>query len=142
MAMISFNIKELKLVKFILRMFGKRKAGRLSSGEAVWQSDLESLAQRYGTAAQPRTTYEVVNPNEAVQLRQLCEQAKDVGENSDDNTDRLVVKKVRRTTDTTAVDLKAWWGQAVATWDPIDGKNLDSIEQVRRPRQSKWFDKV
>ena len=48
-------------------------------------------------------------------------------------------KRKTRTTDATIVDGKAWWGQAVATWDPEDAKNLGPQGEIRHPRQHKWF---
>ena len=49
-------------------------------------------------------------------------------------------KRRRRKADCTSQDIKAWWGQSVATWDPEDGKNVDSIEKQSHTRQSiKWF---
>lgn len=48
-------------------------------------------------------------------------------------------KRKARTTDATIVDGKAWWGQAVATWDPEDAKNLGPQGEIRHPRQHKWF---
>ena len=48
-------------------------------------------------------------------------------------------KRKTRTTDATIVDGKAWWGQAVATWDPDDAKNLGPQGEIRHPRQHKWF---
>ena len=43
-----------------------------------------------------------------------------------------------RINDKTVTDAKAWWGQAVATWDPEDSKNV-TMEDRRIPRQHKWF---
>jgi hypothetical protein len=48
-------------------------------------------------------------------------------------------KRKPRTTDATITDTKAWWGQAVATWDPDDAKNLGPQGEIRHPRQHKWF---
>ena len=48
-------------------------------------------------------------------------------------------KRKPRTTDATITDAKAWWGQAVATWDPEDAKNLGPQGEQRHPRQHKWF---
>jgi hypothetical protein len=48
-------------------------------------------------------------------------------------------KPRKRTTDATLVDAKAWWGQAVATWDPEDSKNLGPQGEQRHPRTHKWF---
>ena len=48
-------------------------------------------------------------------------------------------KRKPRTTDATITDTKAWWGQAVATWDPNDAKNLSPQGEMRHPRQHKWF---
>lgn len=39
----------------------------------------------------------------------------------------------------TSKDLRAWWGEAVATWDPEDAKNIDSIEKkIQGPRKNHW----
>lgn len=133
--------KNIQPFKFILNLLGKKDKPAL---ETPWQVELENLAERYSRDPMGSTTYEVVGDSleteeEADALRQLC---KDVKEDIEIN-DRIVVRKVdKRKTDETSVDMKAWWGQAVATWDPVNAKNVDSIDQQRRPRKSKWFDKV
>lgn len=70
---------------------------------------------------------------------QANQEAKQEGAES---PDRIVVRPIKknRVGDATTPDMKAWWGQSVATWDPIDEKNLDSVEQTRRPRSTRWFD--
>ncbi len=132
-----FNLKDSALFKFVAKLFrGKRK--RKSTSESPWLEGLDSRLASYDTNLMQPTTY---NSSEAAaeaeeQLRQLCSGVQQELE----DTDRVVIRKERRQVDSTAVDIKAWWGGAVATWDPIDIKNLDSINQTRRPRKSKWFD--
>lgn len=73
---------------------------------------------------------------------QLNQEAAAKQEGAEQDPDRIVVRTIKknRVGDATTPDMKAWWGQSVATWDPIDEKNLDSVEQTRRPRSTRWFD--
>ena len=51
--------------------------------------------------------------------------------------DELVKKK--RVTDGTVTDIKSWWALSVATYDPVNGKNLDSNDQKRGGRpNNRW----
>jgi hypothetical protein len=130
-----FKLKGSALFKFVAKLFrGKRK--RKSTSESPWLEGLDTRLASYDTNLMQPTTYNSAATEAEEQLRQLCS---GVQEDLND-TDRVVVRKDRRQVDSTAVDIKAWWGGAVATWDPIDIKNLDSINQQRRPRKSKWFD--
>jgi hypothetical protein len=51
--------------------------------------------------------------------------------------DELVKKK--RETDGTVTDIKSWWALSVATYDPVNGKNLDTNDQKRGGRpNNRW----
>lgn len=130
--MSRFHWKEIPPLKFLFNLFSPKK-----KLESPWVKGLDALAERYGE--DPPVSYQTEAGIEAEnQFKQLCTEVK--GEAED--TDTIVVRKERKQNATTSVDLKAWWGGAVATWDPdIDSKNLDSIEQHRRQPRAKWFDK-
>ena len=131
-----FNLQDSALFKFVAKLF-RRKRKRKFTSESPWLEGLDSRLASYDTNLMQPTTYNSNSATEAEeQLRQLCNEVQE----EFNDTDRVVIRKERRQVDTTAVDIKAWWGGAVATWDPIDIKNLDSINQQRRPRKSKWFD--
>lgn len=78
---------------------------------------------------------------EAAALANQKAQSEETKEGTEE-TDRIVVRPIKknRVGDATTPDMKAWWGQSVATWDPIDEKNLDSVEQIRPRRSTRWFD--
>lgn len=121
-----------------------------------WQTDLYRLARERGLEGELLSKDETVNS----QLQELIDS---VSKDSKVTKDTKVTKDVKDTKDTkdeptdhdddadtsdrpkrknseTATDMKAWWGQAVATWDPADGKNVDSVEKkIRGPQSHKWF---
>lgn len=48
--------------------------------------------------------------------------------------------KSKRIMDGTVQDIKAWYGESVGTWDPVNGTTVDSIEQRRKNRPANhWF---
>ncbi len=51
------------------------------------------------------------------------------------------VKRVKRTMDGTVQDIKAWYGQALVTWDPlVNDQAVDAQEQKRRAQYAnRWF---
>ncbi|CAN5202872.1 hypothetical protein BH11CYA1_BH11CYA1_32300 [soil metagenome] len=137
--MISFQ----KLVTPFIRLFGRGPSAseehyQLPSpdGESVnpWQSNLDRLAER------APDKHEAVSASAEVeeQFQVLMEQAKieKIKQEAAANLNRPDKRKA----DATVTDAKAWWGQSVATWEPLDGKNVDNVGQRRHPRQSKWFD--
>ena len=130
--MSRFNWKELSPLKFLFNLFSPKK-----KLESPWIKDLDALAERFSD--DPPIIYQTEAGVQAEeQFKQLCNQIQEEAQ----ETDTVVVRKDRKQNATTSVDLKAWWGGAVATWDPvIDSKNLDSIEQHRRQPRAKWFDK-
>jgi len=128
------NWKDLNPLKFLSGLFNKPK-----KPESPWLEGLDSRLASYVDNPMEPTTYKSQAAVEAEdQLRQLCNEVQEV---LDEENDRVVVRKERRQNSTTSVDLKAWWGQSVATWDPIDEKNIDSVEQGRRRMKAKWFDR-
>lgn len=123
-----------------------------------WQTDLYRLARERGLEGELLSKDETVN----TQLQELKDSvskdtkvskdkdAKDTKDTKntknttkdepDNDEDAETSDKPRRKTSETATDMKAWWGQAVATWDPADGKNVDSVEKkIRGPQSNKWF---
>ena len=132
--MSTFNWKELPPLKFLFNLFSPKK-----KLESPWVKGLDELAERFGEDPMSPMTYQAdVGIQVEKQFKQLCNEVQ--GEVQEPDT--VIVLKDRKQNATTSVDLKAWWGGAVATWDPVvDGKNLDSIEQQRRQPKAKWFDK-
>jgi len=131
------KLKDFALFKFVAKLFkGKRR--RKSKTESPWLDVLDSRLAKYDENLMQPTIYgsNTAAQDAEEQLRKLCSDVQD--EMLD--THVVSIRKERRHVDTTSVDIKAWWGGAVATWDPIDIKNLDSINQQRRPRKAKWFD--
>ncbi|MBX9670449.1 MAG: hypothetical protein K2X93_22805 [Candidatus Obscuribacterales bacterium] len=133
-----FSWKNIGLVKLFGSLLG-RKSKRKGSLDSPWQCDLDHLASKYQENPMRPTTYSS-KTDEAVEAEAMLKKLCDEVQESFPDSDRIVVRKDRRQQDTTSVDMKAWWGQAVATWDPINAKNIDSVDQQRRPRLSKWFD--
>lgn len=124
-----------KMVRDFLSKLGSFLKKKDSCGEETgehtvvqhpWQVDLDHLADRLGEAP-----VKIAEKPTDEQMKKLCEDAKAVRKST----------KEMSSPSKTAVDLKAWWGSSVATWDPsADAQNLDSIHQQRRPRKTKWFD--
>ena len=54
------------------------------------------------------------------------------------NPDEILAKK-KRTPSPTVTGIKSWWAESVATYDPIDGKNVASNDQKRNGRpNNRW----
>ncbi|MDP3509564.1 MAG: hypothetical protein Q8T09_16450 [Candidatus Melainabacteria bacterium] len=136
--MISFQ----KLVTPLVRFFSRNQANgsdhyELPSpdGESAnpWQSNLDRLAERSPEHNDPISSSTEIEE----QFQVLMEQAKI--EKIKLEAAQNFSRGEKRKADATVTDAKAWWGQSVATWEPLDGKNVDNLEQRRHPRQSKWF---
>ncbi|MFA7337397.1 MAG: hypothetical protein WC028_11480 [Candidatus Obscuribacterales bacterium] len=136
--MISFQ----KLVTPLVRLFSRNQSAgddhyELPSpdGETVnpWQSNLDRLAERTPEQHDPVSASTEIEE----QFQVLMEQAKI--EKIKLEASQSLTRSEKRKADATVTDAKAWWGQSVATWEPLDGKNVDNMEQRRHPRQSKWF---
>lgn len=136
------------LGKMISRLLEKLGGGGKSESDNIqteavegnpWQIDLHRLARERGLEGELLSNDETVN----TQLQELKEgvkaaSTKDAKEQESQEVDES--GKPKRKTSETATDMKAWWGQAVATWDPADGKNVDSVEKkIRGPQGHKWF---
>lgn len=102
-------------------------------GVHPWQNSLDRLAERDN---QPREVISAQTDVES-QFQALMEAAKQ--EKLKIEAERGIGEPKRKA-DSTVVDAKAWWGQSVATWEPLDGKNMNTFGHHRQPRQSKWFD--
>lgn len=132
--MISFQ----KLVSPLRRLFDRNQREEYvplpSPGEDAahpWQRNLDSLANR------TPEVHDVVSATTDVeaQFMALMEQAR--LEKLKLEAERGLNHAPKRKTDATVTDAKAWWGQAVATWEPADAKNVDSFAERRHPRSSK-----
>ena len=91
-----------------------------------WQDELDRLvANRF----QPKDNFsEPIN----AQLSNLNQMAQEVQQKAS--------HKAKRSGDGTVTDLKAWWGESVATWDPDLADTVDTIEQKQKARTLKrWF---
>jgi hypothetical protein len=102
-----------------------------------WRENLDRLAQEHGdqpSCSNPSTVEE--------QFQVLIEQAKmEKTKEALRKQQELLQnggRRAARPNDKTVTDAKAWWGQAVATWDPEDSKNV-TLEDRRHPKQHKWF---
>jgi len=97
-----------------------------------WEADLARLAAE-------RREQEIVvaeSPDEVTQF------VNDLARAISKEAPVAEVKKAKRRTDPTVTDLKAWWGESVATWDPdTDGTNVTSADQRNRLRQATWLQK-
>lgn len=92
-----------------------------------WQEELDRLvANRF----QPKENFsEPINE----QLSNLTQIAQDAQQ-------KAAQKKAKRSGDGTVTDLKAWWGESVATWDPELAGTVDTSEQKSKMRSLKrWF---
>jgi len=135
--MISFQ----KLVSPIRRFFGRLGSDQAEDYEQLpttgdsahpWQNNLDRLAERSPDRR------EAVSASASVeeQFQALMDQAR---------AEKIKLEmehglnQPKRKTDATVTDAKAWWGQAVATWEPADAKNVDSFAERKHPRSSKWF---
>lgn len=98
----------------------------LPEGKNPWQNSLERLADE-------RSAYEAEKIDEITSfVKDLRAAAGEV------NPDEVLAKK-KRTTDGTVTDIKSWWNLSVATYDPVNGKNLDSSDQKKNGRpMNRW----
>jgi hypothetical protein len=102
----------------------------LPEGRNPWQDNLTRLA----------------NERSVVELQEMDEissfvkdlRAAATGSSVTVDQDELLAKK-RRTPEPTVNDIKSWWQLSVATYDPIDGKNVASNDQKRNGRtNNRW----
>ncbi|HEY9731482.1 MAG TPA: hypothetical protein V6C89_06195 [Drouetiella sp.] len=100
-----------------------------------WEADLARLANE-----RKNEIVSVTTPKEHDEITQLVNDlARAV--KKDETALQQPAEKPRRAGDGTVHDLKSWWGDSLATWDPdLNGKNVQN-DQRNKVRQAKWFDK-
>ena len=141
-------VKNSKLGKAILfRCENRIELNEINGEEHPWQRDLDHLARKLGEEevsiqkVQDDATKVAESTMVEKDFQNLFNEVKSEMQQKQSGTKSPVVtKKTTREGDITAVDLKSWWGQSVATWDPIDSKNVDSVNQQPRKQRTKWFD--
>lgn len=143
-------IRTLKQFKLFRKLFQKNYNDiQLKNAEDMhpWQKDLDHLAQKLGEDAVEvpfnKAGTEMAESTVVEEdFKNLFKEAKSELQQKQSKTDNkpVVVKKKTREADITAVDLKNWWGNSVATWDPdIDGKNVQNVNDKRKRQKTKWF---
>jgi hypothetical protein len=135
--MISLQNLILDFKNLVSQKRTKKHQDQQANGENPWQKNLERLALEQGVAKDPASEQTVEE-----QFQQIIEQAKQdkVRETLKKRQEYLQSGGQRpiRASDKTVTDQKAWWGQAVATWNPEDSKNV-TFEDRKLPKQHKWF---
>jgi hypothetical protein len=131
-----FRFLKEKLKRLLLIPMGKKRFGTgslddeaINTGRNPWQDDLYRLASERRLSRSTGTQACLRELTQAAEEAYAHESARKAQE----------AAGAKRPGDITGQDMKVWWGEALATWDPIDGKNVDSIEKQRHPRQPKWF---
>lgn len=95
-----------------------------------WEADLARLAAERRENEAPPVSDEVT------------QFVNDLAKAISKDTPAVQPQKTRRRTDPTVTDLKAWWGESVATWDPeTNAENVQSSDQRNRQRPSTWLQK-
>ncbi|MBX9692137.1 MAG: hypothetical protein K2Z81_07120 [Cyanobacteria bacterium] len=112
-----------------------------------WQTDLDHLAKKFGEPEtklnQSRNRIRSMAGTEAEeQFVELCKTVETGKQVETSLKDKLVPHgtEPKRNGDCTNHDLMAWWGESVATWDPLNAKNVDSDRQGRQ-RKDTWLDR-
>ena len=134
--MIRFvRVKLIRSVAVIKGAFTAKKEQEHSPTVNPWEADLARLANE-----RKNEIVSVTTPKEHDEITALVQDlAKAV--KKDETALQPAEPKPRRAGDGTVHDLKSWWGDALATWDPeIDGKNVHN-DNRNKARQVKWFDK-
>jgi hypothetical protein len=118
-------------VKSIKRLFPVSKKQKETANP--WEADLVRLAAE-------RRDQEVVVEAPSDEVTQFVnELAKAISKETPQVPE---LKKTKRRSDPTVTDLKAWWGESVATWDPdTDANNVTSADQRNRLRPATWLQK-
>ncbi|MBZ0189427.1 MAG: hypothetical protein K8F91_24490 [Candidatus Obscuribacterales bacterium] len=140
-------VRALPLIKSFLK--NKEKFGCqhvTSEPHHHWQSDLDHIATRTGEQPvkmriEQEIRQQASEENREVEdnFKKLFSDIKEEAKAKAERGDPLSKGRKRTNGDETAVDLKAWWGQSVATWDPIDSKNVYSARDQKSRRRAKWF---
>ena len=122
-----------KIMNLFARITGRGAESHLEDGEPIilpeghnpWQHNLNRLADE-------RAAKELEELDEISSFVQDLRKAAGAVE-----PDEVLAKK--RQTDGTVTDIKSWWALSVATYDPVNGKNLDTSDQKKNGRPSnRW----
>lgn len=125
-----------KILGFISRMTGRGAETNegdqaepilLPEGKNPWQENLNRLADERAIA-------------ETESLDEISKFVKDLRAAAGAvDPDEVLLARKKRETDGTVTDIKSWWNLSVATYDPVNGKNLDSSEQKKNGRpNNRW----
>ncbi|RTL46144.1 MAG: hypothetical protein EKK48_02065 [Candidatus Melainabacteria bacterium] len=101
-----------------------------------WEADLMRLANE-----RKNEVISVTTPKEHDEITQLVNDLAKAVKKEETALQQPADQKPKRAGDGTVHDLKSWWGDSLATWDPdVNGKNVHN-DQRNKARQVKWFDK-
>jgi hypothetical protein len=134
-----FRFVRVKLIRSVALIKGAFTAPKVKDqGTPVnpWEADLARLANERKN--------EVVSITTAKEHDEITQLVNDLAKavKKDESAIHPPEPKLRRAGDGTVTDLKSWWGDSLATWDPdTDGKNVTSADTRNKARQVKWFDK-
>ncbi|HEY9757912.1 MAG TPA: hypothetical protein V6C97_22280 [Oculatellaceae cyanobacterium] len=122
-----------KISRFVARITGRGAESErddepiiLPEGHNPWQDNLKRLADE-------RAAHEREGLDEIASFVQDLRKAAGAVEPEE------IVAKKKRETDGTVTDIKSWWAMSVATYDPLNGKDLDSSDQRKAGRaENRW----
>lgn len=133
------RVKLIRSIAVIKGAFAESKKEQDGPVTNPWEADLQRLANERKSEVLSITT-----PKEHDEITQLVQDlAKAVKKDESAIHPPADEPKPRRAGDGTVHDLKSWWGDSLATWDPdTDGKNVNNADTRNKARQVKWFDKA
>ncbi len=122
-----------KISNLIARITGRGKESQedeepiiLPEGHNPWHHNLQRLADE-------RAAHELEGLDEISSFVRDLRKAAGAVEPDD------VLAKKKREADGTVTDIKSWWALSVATYDPVNGKNLDTSDQKKNGRvANRW----
>jgi hypothetical protein len=125
-----------KLIGLLMRITGQRKRSPieiepvdLSDSRNPWQDNLRRMAAERTEPKIPEELDEVASfVNDLKKAAGVVEPP------------QQPAAKAKRVGDGTVTDVKLWWNESVATFDALDGKNLDSSDKKPNGRPAnRWF---
>lgn len=124
-----------KITELIQRITGRGAVSEddepidLPEGKNPWQDNLTRLANE-------RSVAELEGMDE---ISNFVKDLRAAANGSATSLDADELAKKKRANAATVNDIKSWWQLSVATYDPIDGKNVASNDQKRNGRVSnRW----
>lgn len=135
--MIRFvRVKLIRSVAVIKGALTAKKEQTQSAAVNPWEADLARLANE-----RKNEVLSVTTAKEHDEITQLVNDLAKAVKKDETALNQQTEQKARRAGDGTVHDLKSWWGDSLATWDPdLNGKNVHN-DQRNKARQAKWFDK-